>query len=108
FALQTYLAQHALDLFPDEGLVGPAGSLQHELQVVVDIPVGQQPEILEYDAEVPAQLGHVLPLQLLKVYAGHFAFAFGQVNIPVQGLEQAALATAGLADEVDEIALHYL
>ncbi len=105
FALEPYLTQNTFNFFLDKRLVRPAGSFQYKFQVVVHITIGEQPEVLEDDTQVAPQLRHVLPFQSFQIDIRNRAFSFCEGDVAIERFKQAAFAGAGLADEVDEIAL---
>ena len=104
---QAYFLQHLLDpLVHPLGIV-PTGGLHHELQVLVHRAVREQLEILEHDAQLAAQVGDLAALQHVQVEAADMAFTLCEREVTVERAHQAALACAGAAHQVDELARTY-
>ena len=73
-------------------VTGAPDDLHGEGDVLVDRLVGQQLEVLEDAADVPAQLGHLPVAQLGDVAAGHDDAAGRGLLLPEEEAQQGGLA----------------
>ena len=82
-----------------------ARHLERERDVLADGLARQQPEVLEHDADLAPQPGHVAAAQVRELEAGDVDVAGGRDLVADEQLDERALAGAGRADEEHEVAL---
>lgn len=107
FVGHAHALEHLVDALVDGGTVGPAGSAEHEAQIVLGTAVGEQTEVLEDYAYLTTQVGNVGPTYGTQVIVEHARAARGHGHVGIERLEQTRLAAAHLADDVDKLALPY-
>src|SRR5438034_279778 len=103
-ALQPDDAEHFLDLGL-EVAQGALGNPQGEGDILEDREIGQQLEILEDHADLPAQERQVAPLQPAQILSLHRNRAGGDLLLPDQETNQGRLPRTARPDQEDEILL---
>ena len=101
---QTDEVEHLRHLGADH-VAGPPDDLHGEGDVLVDRLVGQQLEVLEDAADVPAQLGHLPVAELGDVATGDDDAAGAGLLLPEEEAEEGGLPGTRRPDEEDEFAL---
>ena len=97
-------SQHAIDS-GDDLLSRRAGDFERETDVVADGLVGQELEVLEHDADTPADLRDIPSLEPPKIAAVQKYEALGRQFVADQKLDKGGLARAGRSHEEHEVAL---
>ncbi len=80
-----------------------ARGLQDKIQIVKNRSVHQKLEILEDNAEVPAEEGDISIGEVSQVIAHKFTFAGRQRQVCVEGFEQGGLSRTGRPDQINEV-----
>ena len=102
--LQAYHVEHFGDLAADLQFVFPPGRLQHEMQVLKNVPVGQQLVILKHDSDPAPKVRHVFTAHPPQAEPDDHPASFAQRQFGVKRLEQRTLARPDPADQIDQFA----
>ena len=102
FCFHTDQSQNFSDSFLALLLRLPSCSFQHEVQVIVDRSVGQQPEVLKDDSKVASKVRYLTALYLFEIVIKYSRIAIGNRQFGIYGLEERALAGSHLSDQIDE------
>src|SRR4029077_4497472 len=78
---------------------------QHEGNVLVDGPAGQELGVLENDADRAAQRGHLRVAEQRDLVAEHLDLALGRDVVTVEQAEQGRLAATARTGQGDELTL---
>ena len=109
FGIHAYQSQYLENLLVYELLVFPACGFENKTQIIKNVAVSEQLEILEYYTHLAAQTRYLALLDGHQVHTQHYGVAVRHraeyVKFSVQGLEQAALARAYFAYQIDKITL---
>ena len=107
FCFHTDQSQNFSDSFLALLLRLPSCSFQHEVQVIVDRSVGQQPEVLKDDSKVASKVRYLTALYLFEIVIKYSRIAIGNRQFGIYGLEERALAGSHLSDQIDEFTFFY-
>ena len=100
----AYVFQDLLDTGVDGGAVLPARGAEDELEVRFHGTVHQQLEILEHDAQAPAQHRYVFCTDVAEVEPTDGSFSLGEPVFGRHRPDDGGLARPHLPDDVHEIA----
>lgn len=98
-----HASQHLLDALGYGRAVAPTSGSEHEAKVLFGTPAGKEAEVLEYYAELTAQVGYLSPPYGVEVIVEHPCLARGYGYLGVDGFQEARFAAANLAYEVDKL-----
>ena len=105
FRLHIDLRQDFIDAGVDFVLLPPAGGLEDEGEVVIDRAVGQELEILEHDAQAPAKVGDLLPLDAPQVEVEQACLARADGDFAIEGFQEAAFPRPDFPDDVNKLSV---
>lgn len=100
---QFHHFEHGLDAFFPLCLFLVAGGAENEVQVLSDGAVCQELEVLEYDAHLLAEVGHLAAFHLFEVIAEHAAFSGAKGQFGIKRFQDGALSCADFSDKIDKL-----
>ena len=104
FVRQSDEIQHVVDSAAYVGFVLPARGFHDITQILEYVAVGEQLQVLEYDADIAAQIRYFPAFQTAQIESCHHALAFEQRYFGIQGLQQRTFAAADATYQLYELA----